>query len=105
MNTQMGMGYCMNDETFFLEMIEEYIRGDKREVLAKEYEEESWKNYQIHIHALKSTSLNIGAEKLSKHAKDLELAAKDADYPYIQKHHDEVMAEYGDLLTELQNGL
>ncbi|MDD6572165.1 MAG: ATP-binding protein [Thermoflexaceae bacterium] len=105
LNTQMGMGYCMNDEAFFLEMIEEYIRGDKRDVLSKEYEEESWKNYQIHIHALKSTSLNIGAEKLSKHAKDLELAAKDADYPYIQKHHDEVMAEYGDLLTELQNGL
>ena len=54
------------------------------------------------MHALKSTSLSIGAEKLSEHAKALEFAAKNADYSYIQEHHDEVMAEYGELLTELR---
>ncbi|MGN0292364.1 MAG: response regulator [Lachnospiraceae bacterium] len=104
LNTQMGMAYCMNEEDFYLEMIDTYILGDKREALAKEYAEESWENYQVHVHGLKSTSLTIGAEKLSEHAKALELAVKNADYPYIQKHHDEVMAEYGELLTELQNG-
>lgn len=102
LNIPMGMGYCMNDESFFLEMIETYIDGDKREVLAKEYAEESWKNYQIHVHALKSTSLNIGAEKLSEHAKALELAAKDGNYQYIHEYHDKVMTEYGELLTELR---
>ena len=102
LNIQMGMGYCMDDEAFFLEMIETYIRGDKREVLEQEYAEESWKNYQIHVHALKSTSLNIGAEKLSEHARALELAAKNGDYQYIHEHHDEVIAEYGELLTELR---
>lgn len=105
LNIQVGLRYCMNDEAFFLEMIETYIHGDKREVLAKEYAAESWKDYQTHVHALKSTSLNIGAEKLSEHAKALELAAKDTDYTYIREHHDEVMTEYGKLLTELQNGL
>ena len=78
---------------------------DKREVLSREYETESWKDYQVYIHALKSTSLYIGAERLSEHAKALELAAKDADYLYIHKHHKETMEEYGELLEELQNGL
>ena len=105
LNIQVGMGYCLNDEAFFLEMLETYIHGDKREVLAKEYAEEAWKNYQVHVHALKSTSLNIGAEKLSEHAKALELAARDADYQYIHEHHDEVITEYGELLTELSRAL
>ena len=43
LSIQVGMGYCMNDEEFFLEMIETYIDEDKREVLAQEYAEESWK--------------------------------------------------------------
>lgn len=105
LNIQVGMGYCMNEEAFFLQVIEMYLQEDKREVLAKEYAEASWKNYQIHMHALKSTSLSIGAEKLSEHAKALEFAAKDADDSYIQEHHDEVMAEYGELLTELRKSV
>ena len=87
LNIQMGMTYCMNDESFFLEMIETYIQGDKREVLAKEYAEESWKNYQTHMHALKSTSLTVGAVHLSEAAKVLEEAAKENDVEYIQSNH------------------
>lgn len=105
LNTQVGMGYCMNDEDFFLEIIETYMDEDKTELLEKEYANESWKDYQIHVHALKSTSLNIGAEKLSEHAKSLELAAKEGDYPYIREHHDEVMTEYGELLAELRRSI
>ena len=78
------------------------MNEDKREILEQEYEKEDWKDYQIHTHALKSTSLNIGAEKLSEHAKALEQAAKNADYQYIHEHHDEVMAEYARLLAELK---
>ena len=104
LNTQVGLGYCMNDEDFYLEMIDTYIQGDKREMLAKEYADESWENYKVHAHALKSTSLNIGAEALSEHAKALEFAVKGEDYQYIREHHDEVMAEYECLLKELSQG-
>lgn len=102
LNTQLGLCYCMDNEEFFLEIIESYVNEDKREILEQEYEKEDWKDYQIHTHALKSTSLNIGAEKLSEHAKALEQAAKNADYQYIHEHHDEVMAEYARLLAELK---
>ena len=100
-----AMGYCMNDEGFLLEVIETYVNEDKRDVLSKEYAAESWKNYETYVHALKSTSLYIGAERLSENAKALELAAKDADYTYIHGHHDLVMEEYEKLLQELKTGL
>ena len=86
-------------------MIETYLNEDKSKMLEQEYEQESWKNYQIHVHALKSTSLNIGAENVSNQAKALELAAKEADYSYIREHHGQVMTEYSKLLTELKKGL
>ena len=84
------------------ELYDEFVQfRDEWRKTKKEYANESWKDYQTHVHALKSTSLNIGAEKLSEHAKALEYAAKDENYQYIRKHHDEVMKEYGELLTEL----
>lgn len=103
LNIKTGMGYCMNDENFYLEMIGLYLEEDKREILQKAYEEKSWKDYEIKVHSLKSTSLNIGAEELSEQAKGLEFAAKDEDESYIEEHHARVMEQYGKLLEELQN--
>ena len=105
LNTQAGFLYCMEDEAFYLEIIGTYVEEDKREVLETAYAEESWQDYQTYAHALKSTSLTIGAEELSAHAKALEQAAKDADYQYIREHHAEVMAEYGNLIAELKKRL
>ena len=52
LNVQVGMRCCMNDKDLFLEMLQMYISGDKRELLKKEYAEESWKNYEIYVHAV-----------------------------------------------------
>ena len=79
------------------------MEEDKREILQKAYEEKSWKDYEIKVHSLKSTSLNIGAEELSEQAKGLEFAAKDEDESYIEEHHARVMEQYGKLLEELQS--
>ena len=57
------------------------------------------------MHALESTSMNIGAETLSKQAKALEFAADEENYQYIREHHDEVMTEKGKLLEELSSGI
>ena len=74
-------------------------------IIEKEYADESWNEYQTQVHALKSTSLNIGAEKLSEHAKALESAAQNGDHSYIHAHHANVMTEYGDLLEELRTNI
>lgn len=102
LNTKKGITYCMNDENFYLEIIETYIDEDKTDVLEKAYAEEAWKTYQTYAHALKSSSLTIGAEELSGHAKELEQAAKSSDYAFIREHHAQVMEEYAKLLAELK---
>lgn len=62
--------------------------------------EENWKNYTIEVHALKSTSLSIGAVKLSEFAKRLELAGKSGDNDMIRKENDELMKLYADVIGE-----
>ena len=105
LDTKVGMGYCMDDEEFYTEMIETYLRGDKRQVIENAYETENWNDYETYVHALKSTSLNIGAVTLSEHAKALEYAAKDGDFDYIKENHDNVFTEYSDTLDRLRNAL
>ncbi len=53
----------------------------------------------IEVHALKSTSLTIGAEPLSRAAKELELAGKGGDYDAIKAKHAALMEQYQTVLT------
>ena len=62
--------------------------------------EGSWKNYTIEVHALKSTSLSIGAVKLSEFSKKLELAGKSGDYDIIKKENDDLLELFGDVINE-----
>ncbi len=89
-----GLGYCMNDEDFYIEMLKTYVDGKKNEVLEECLRQDDWKNYQTNVHALKSTSLTLGATQLSEHAKALEFACKEDNITYVREHHEEVMAEY-----------
>ena len=50
-------------------MIGTYFEDSKLSEIEKSYAEKDWQNYRIPIHALKSTSLSIGAVPLSETAK------------------------------------
>ncbi len=63
------------------------------------------KNYQILIHALKSTSMSIGAESLSEKAKKLELAAKENNVEEIKANHEDLMTTYKKVIDEISNWL
>ncbi len=101
LDTETGMAYCMNDENFYLEMIQEYKNGNKTPELLKYYEAEDWANYRIVVHALKSTSLSIGAVELSEAAKALELACKDGNLDYVKANGEKVRKMYEALLEKL----
>ena len=105
LDTTTGLHYCMEDEEFYLEMIDTYIEGDKCSLISSAYEAEEWKDYEAYVHALKSTSLNIGAVSLSEHAKTMEDATKNGDYQYIREHHEALLEEYKKMLSELQSVL
>lgn len=97
----MGLSCCMDDMGFYEDMLKEYLKSDKRIPMKQFYEEEDWENYRITVHALKSTSLTIGASELSEQAKGLELAVKGADMDYVRAHHTEVIEKYALLYDSL----
>ena len=66
--------------------------------LEQVFSDEDWGNYRTLVHALKSTSLTIGAVHLSGQAKELETAAKNGDADYIRSHHKAVLEEYIELI-------
>ena len=98
LDTSAGLAYCDNDEDFYVEMINIYLTGARIEDIKRFYETEDWNNYMILVHSLKSSSLSIGAAKLSEKAKALEFAAKEGDIAYIRAHHEDCMTEYSHLL-------
>ena len=97
-----GLSYAGGSEDAYYEILEMYVRkGEEKRVQINELAaEENWKNYTIEVHALKSTSLSIGAVKLSEFSKKLELAGKSGDYGIIRDENDDLMALYGEVLEE-----
>lgn len=100
-----GLGYCMNDESFYLEMVEEFCCSAKDRELEDFYAAEDWDNYRILVHALKSTSLTMGLTELSASAKALEHAASERDVAFIRSNHNVVMERYRAIVEKLKNAL
>ena len=91
-----GLKYCLGDEEFYNTLLIQFANeaSEKIPALMKYYEEKDWGNYEIIVHALKSTSKMIGAMDLSDEALQLEKAAKEKKEKYIFDNHDHVMSIY-----------
>lgn len=105
LDQEVGLEYCAQDEEIYREIIEGYLDEDRRAELAQYYEEGDLQNYRVVAHAIKSTSLTIGATELSAKAKTLEFAAADGDANFIKENHDELMTMYSDILEKIKNAL
>ena len=100
-----AMMYCCNSEEFYREMLQSYLDNNRLDAINESYREECWEDYRIAVHALKSTSLTIGATALSEAAKALEFAARDGRIEEIQQNHAAAMQEYEQLLQLLRKEL
>ena len=94
--TDAGMKYCLNDFEFYKSLLIQFATeyNEKNPVIGRYYESADWKNYEILVHALKSTAKMIGAVSLSDQAKQLELAAKEKKEEFIKENHYPAMSEY-----------
>ena len=102
-NVELGLNYCGGDESFFRDMLQMFhaqSEGKKAEIIAL-YEDANWTDYAIKVHALKSTSLTIGAEALSAQAKELELAGKRGDVDFILANHAALMRAYDTICVQI----
>ena len=106
-NTELGLDYCAGDESFYLEMLRMFCAQgpEKRAEIAALYESANWTDYAVKVHALKSTSLTIGAEALSAQAKELELAGKRGDADFIRERHAALLRAHEALCAEIAGGL
>ena len=102
-NVEMGLDYCAGDEDFYREMLRLFSTqgAEKRAEIAALYESANWTDYAIKVHALKSTSLTIGAEALSAQAKELERAGKRGDADFIREHHRALLCAQEELCVQI----
>lgn len=98
-----GLQYCRGDEMFYRELLAQFHSESvkKRQMIEADYEQKNMEDYRIRVHALKSTAKMIGAENLSDLAKDLEMAAKEKDWDFIEKNHKEVLDQYAAAVVEI----
>jgi len=102
-NRRRGLQYCGGNEEDYKDILQVYLNTGLQKIreIREKYKAEDWKNYTILVHALKSTSIGIGATELGEMAKKLEIAGKEGNISYIQAHHREVMHEYEEVLLEI----
>ncbi|MBR6669137.1 MAG: response regulator [Ruminococcus sp.] len=97
-----GLTYTSGNKDVYYEILEMFVQDgiEKLEQLNSYVENEDWKNYIIKVHALKSTSLTIGAVMLSEFAKKLELAGKSEDFGIIRKENKKLLNLYNEVISE-----
>ncbi len=102
-DVKLGLDYCSGEKDFYLEMLRMFYdqAHDKKAEIMDLYTSTNWKDYAVKVHALKSTSLTIGAQQLSECAKALERAGKNNDITYIHENHPLLLAMYDTLCNRI----
>ena len=98
----------IGDEEGYREILALYVElaAEKIPLIKEMFEQKDWKDYIIEVHALKSTSLNVGAAKLSELAKELELAGKAGKLDDSWKEKNDVVLKlYGRVIDAAQKYL
>ena len=106
-DTKTGLYFCQNDEEMYKAILAEYCVEQKLKSLNLQncFERKDWKNYEIHVHSLKSTSKTIGLKKLSSLAADLEAAAGRGDELTLEDGHEKVMKMYEKYVSDIEETL
>lgn len=94
----------IDDEELYLSILKEYYKAVNRksELITKYEGQEDVKNYTVEVHALKSSSKQIGAMELSALAARLEKAGKEEDLAFIHQNTGELMEKYSQVKRCIQ---
>ena len=105
-----GMVFFGNNERLYLDVVKMFvgISSEKRDELIKAYDDRDWRNYTVYVHALKSSSRNIGANSLYDFARRMESAGhqteneknRDISEKFIDANHDKLIRMYMDTVAQ-----
>jgi CheY-like chemotaxis protein/HPt (histidine-containing phosphotransfer) domain-containing protein len=101
-----GAVKLVGSEKLFMTILADYYRAipKKLELIRKHKENKDWRNYTVEVHALKSASRQIGANKLSEMAAALEVAGNKNDIDKIMADTDaalDLYSHYKDILEPI----
>lgn len=101
-----GLQYCLDDD-LYRQVLESYLEQGQeyKEQLPSYYETKAWHDYAVVSHAIKSSSLSIGAVTLSDLAKEQEFLGKDENEEEITKTYDAFYKEFCETLVEIEGML
>ena len=103
LNVAFAMKFLGSEELFWTILKVYYRSIEKKAKRIKELEEqENWADYTIEVHALKSSSKQIGASSLSEKAAALEKAGNARDSVFIHRRTDEMLEQYKGYLPVLE---
>lgn len=95
LDTKSALELIGNEDLFFTILKEYYTSIDKKaDTILEHKKAERWRDYTIEVHSLKSTSKQIGANKVSAMAAELERAGNEGNHSIIIEKTDEMIAEY-----------
>lgn len=95
LDTKSALELIGNETLFFTILKEYYTSIDKKaDTILEHKKAERWRDYTIEVHSLKSTSKQIGANKVSAMAAELERAGNEGNHSFIIEKTDEMIAEY-----------
>ncbi len=91
--------------SLYNKIVEEYYRSgkNKHNEISSAYDTENWEDYTIKVHALKSSSRQIGALPLGDLAESLEKAGKAGDLEKIHADTARLLDDYSALLNTLSS--
>ncbi len=106
-DVDLGVSHCGGQIEDYLKVLEiTYKYGEKQlKELNQLWETKEYKNYNIKVHSLKSTTLNIGARGVSDEARRQEEAGVKGDYHYIEENIEKLTVEYQKILKKIEGVL
>ena len=106
-DTAAALRFAAGDPDFYLELASGFAEGAAKNLPAirAAFEKQDWADYQIRVHALKSTAKQIGANELSELALRQETAAKERSIPEIEAGAENLLSKYEQTVQLLRDTL
>ena len=105
LDTVTGLEFCAESEEVYLEILNEYMKDDRRDELNTFFRDRNWERYRISAHAVKSSSQTIGATDLYEIARAIEEPLKTMDFGPALDLHEAFIEKYTYILDMLHRVL
>ena len=107
LDVEKGISYTGGDREVYREILDLFAQksDEKRALIQQLFAKRDVRNYVIEVHALKSTSLSIGAVRLSGLAKELEAAGKADGLDTVERKNEELLRLYGEVVDAIHKYL